>query len=141
MLSLIISNRFITSFYYFVLLLSSFTSFYYFVIEFPKITNFHFKANDLRSTVEEFKSTNTNLKNITTFSFCSADTSEKIFVENFELDVAIVIDVDESAEISVIFKKIENEATAVDESTIIVNDLKTVVDNFVERSERFDFLF
>ena len=80
------------------------------------------------------------MKNITTISFCSADTSEKIFVANFELDAKTMIDI-----------KIENfvkirETTTVDEfcfdvenvSSVIVNDLKIVVDNF---DERLNFFF
>ena len=116
-----ISNRFITSFYS----LSSFYSFspfYITVFELSKIKGFHFKTRNLRATAEGIESMNTCLKNITIASFCSADTSEKVFVEDSELNV---------------FEKIENEATTVDESSIIVNDLNTVVDSFEKRSDFF----
>ena len=93
--------------------------------------NFHFKTRGLRPIAVVFEAVDTCLKGITTASFCSADTSEKVFVEDFELDV---IDIEE----------IKDETAAVDGfcleagSVVIVNDLKTVVDNFDERS---DFLF
>ena len=107
--------------------------------------NFYFKTKDLQSTIEDFKSIDTRLKNITTINFCFADTNEKIFVENFEFDAKIVIyiEIDDSVETNVIF---ENKTTVIgdfcfeveSESTIIINDLKTVVDNF---DKRFDFFF
>ena len=71
---------------------------------------------------------NIDLKNITTANFCFVDTSEKI--KNFEIDfVEIMIDVNKTIIDNFCFE-VENV------STIIINDLKTVVDNF---DERFDF--
>ena len=143
-----ISNyRSIASFYQFVLLLRFIVSFYQFVLCTSLIKNFHFKARNLKSIAIDFEAINTCLKNITTVSLCSADTSKKIFVENFELiEVIIDIEVDDFVEIDMIFEKIENETTTIDcfcfeienVSTIIINNLKIVVDIF---DERFDFLF
>ena len=121
--------NYIKSFYHFVLH-CFITSFYYFVIEFSKITNFHFKASDLRSIVEKFKSTDTDLRNITIVNFCFNDTSEKTFVEDFKLNVVDAI-IDEK------FEDIKNETTTIDVSTIIVNGLNIVVDSF---ERRFGFL-
>ena len=94
----------------------------------------------MRATVENIESIDTCLKNITTINLCFIDTSKKIFVENFELNVVetmIDIETNDFVEIGVIFEKIENETTTIDESSIIINDLKTVVDNFDDRSNFF----
>ena len=99
--------------------------------------NFYFKTKDARSIVEIFESNDTCLKNITTTSFCSTDTSEKIFEIIIDVEVDIVA-------IDVTTKKIENKTTTIDcfcfetenVLTIIINDLKIVVDIF---DERFDF--
>ena len=85
--------------------------------------DFHFKTKDLKSIAIVFEAINTCLKNITTASFCSADISEKIFVENFELDV-IDIEVDDFVEIDVIFEKSKMKRR---QSTIFVSKLNRLL--------------
>ena len=92
--------------------------------------NFHFKTKDARtvetfkSIVEDFELTSICLKNITTTSFCSVDTNEKIF----EIIIDVKIDI---AEIDVTIEKIKDKIATINKS------LKIVVDNFEKRSNFF----
>ena len=99
--------------------------------------NFHFKTRNARLIAEIFESNDICLKNITTISFCLTDTSEKIFKVIIDVEIDIVA-------IDITIEKIENETTTIDcfcfeienVLTIIINNLKTVVDIF---EKRFDF--
>ena len=115
--------RFVASFYHFVLLL---------------MKNFHFKTKDLKSIVEDFKSIDIRLKNITTISLCSVDTSEKIFVENFEFDAKVIIDIEVNSfvKMNVIF---ENKTTIVDDFCFEIENESTIIINDLNFDKRFDF--
>ena len=95
--------------------------------------NFYFKARSLRSTIENFKSIDTRLKNIITTNFYFVDTSEKIFVENFEF-----VEIDNFVETNVIFK---NKTTIIDDFCFEIDDESTIIINDLNFDERFNFFF
>ena len=116
--------RFIVSFYHFVLSLRLDSGW-------SKMKSFHFKTRDARtaetfeSIAEGFESTDTSLRNITTASFCSVDTSEKIF----EVVIDVKVDI---AEIDIAAKEIDVRVV------LTAKNVAIIVSGF---EKRFDFLF